>query len=376
MDTSSITLTYTLLETPEQLRLQLSGGLTRFTLQLLAQAFQAASAKKPKKISICTQGMAAWDTAGLIQLQKCLQETHQQGITCELEPLPQQLQSLWSMVSDPEKRTPIIQEKVELKGLTKFGQAVAQFATTFKQTLEYLGEIMTCFAYLLRHPRTLDYKKTLYYIQEVGPNSLPLTFLIGILFGLIMAFQSAGLLKSFGAEIYVANLVSVALIKELGPLLMAIILTGRIASAFAAEISAMEVNQEVDALKVMGLDPIPYLVLPRLVATALIAPFVALFMDFFGLLGCAIVMFSEGFNRPVIIHQMFQYLSVGDLVTSMIKSVIFGFLIAGIGCFHGLNSERNAAAVGQSTTQTMVSCIMIVTMTDGLFTTLLFYLNL
>lgn len=376
MDASSVALTFTFSESPEQLRLQLSGHLTRYTLEALQKAFQVSAQKGSKKISICTQAITSWDTAGLIQLEKNLEQLKQKRVDYELEPLPSHLQSLWTMVSDPTKRATIIPEKIALKGLEKLGQTTMNWLATLKQSLEYLGEIIACFACWLRHPRTLDYKKTLYYIQEIGPNSLPLTFLIGILFGLIMAFQSAGLLRTFGAEIYVANLVSVALIKELGPLLMAIILTGRIASAYAAEISTMEVNQEVDALKVMGLEPIPYLVLPRLVATALIAPFVALFMDFFGLLGCGIVMLAEGFNRPVIIKQMFQYLAFDDLVTSMIKSMVFGFIIAGIGCFHGLNSERNAAAVGQSTTQTMVSCIMIVTMTDGLFTTLLFYLNI
>jgi len=376
MDLSTTTLSYSLVETPEQLRLQLSGALTRFTLQPLLDAFQTALQKKPKKISICTVSVTIWDTVGLIELKNCLEQTQQQSIPCELEPLPEHLHSLWSMVSDPAMREAIFPQKVELEGFEKLGQKVVTYARTAKKSLEYLGEIIVCLGSSIRRPKSLDYKKVLFYIQEVGPNSIPLTFLIGILFGLIMAFQSAGLLKSFGAEIYVANLVSVAFVKELGPLLMAIILTGRIASAFAAEISAMQVNQEIDALKVMGLDPIPYLVLPRLIATALIAPLVALFMDLFGLLGCGIVMLAEGFSRQVIIEQMFSYLSIGDFVSSLIKSMVFGFLIASIGCFHGLNSERNAAAVGKSTTQTMVSCIVIVTMTDGLFTTLLFYLGI
>lgn len=376
MDSSSVTLTFTLAETPEQLRLQLSGGLTRLTLDALLQAFLTAIQKKPKKISICTQAITTWDTAGLIRLEKSLAQTNQQGVFCELEPLPKHLESLWLMVSDPHQKQDIIPEKPTLKGFERLGQWVAQFWTSIKLTLEYVGEIVACFGSFVRHPKSLDPKKVLFYIQDIGPNSVPLTFLIGILFGLIMAFQSAGLLKSFGAEIYVANLVSVALVKELGPLLMAIILTGRIASAYAAEISAMQVNQEIDALKVMGLDPIPYLVLPRLVATALIAPFIALFMDCFGLLGCGIVMRAEGFNRQVIIEQMFTYLSLGDFISSFIKSMVFGFLIAGIGCFQGLNSERNAAAVGLATTRTMVMCIIIVTSTDGLFTTLLFYLGI
>ena len=115
MDSSSVTLTFTLVETPEQLRLQLVGGLTRYTLTSLLQAFQAAVQKKPKKISICTQSITTWDTAGLIQLEKSLEQTNQQGILCELEPLPHYLESLWAMVSDPAKRADIIPEKAELK---------------------------------------------------------------------------------------------------------------------------------------------------------------------------------------------------------------------------------------------------------------------
>lgn len=374
MDSSTATLNFSVMETPEQLTLELSGVLTRFTLHSLSKAFETALQKKPNTLRICTENMTNWDTVGLIQLQNCIKNASE-SISCTLEPLPEHLQSLWSMISDPAQKQDVIPDKPHLKGLEKLGQVVENFFSSTKLCIEYIGEIVTCFGSCLHHSKNLDLKKVLFYVQEIGPNSLPLTFLIGILFGLIMAFQSAGLLKTFGAEIYVANLVSVALVKELGPLLMAIILTGRIASAFAAEISAMQVNQEIDALKVMGLDPIPYLVLPRLVATALIAPFVALFMDFFGLLGCGIVMRAEGFSRPVIIEQMFTYLSIGDFVSSFIKSMIFGFLVAGIGCFQGLNNERNAMAVGTATTQTMVMCIVIVTMTDGLFTTLLFYLG-
>lgn len=375
MDSSTATLSFSFVETPQQLHLQLSGAITRFTWREISRAFQAALQKKPQQIHVFTADVTEWDTVGLIQLKRCLERAQRKIATCELEPLPEHLHSLWSMVSDPSLKQAVIPEKQTFKGLERLGQVIAQFGTSLKKTIEYTGEIIACFGAFLRHPKSLDFKKVLFYIQDVGPNSIPLTFLIGLLFGLIMAFQSAGLLKSFGAEIYVANLVSVALVKELGPLLMAIILTGRIASAYAAEISAMQVNQEVDALKVMGLDPIPYLVLPRLVATALIAPFVALFMDVFGLLGCGIVMRAEGFSRPVIIEQMFTFLSFGDFASSFIKSMIFGFLIAGIGCFQGLNSERNAAAVGVATTQTMVMCIVLVTSTDGLFTTLLFYLG-
>lgn len=356
--------------------LQLTGELTRFTLSTLARAFKSlASTKKITQLSICTKEISHWDSVGLIQLKREI-EKYQSLFHSSLEPLSPHLQSLWLMVSDPQHKQEILPEKTEFHGVEKIGANLMSWAKAIKSCLEYLGEIIMCLWFFIRRPKSLDCKKVLDFMQEIGPNSLPLTFLIGILFGLIMAFQSAGLLRSFGAEIYVANLVSVALVKELGPLLMAIILTGRIASAYAAEIGAMQANQEVDALRVMGLAPVPYLVLPRLIATALVAPFIALFMDVFGLLGCGLVMMAEGFNRQVIIQQMFHFLSMGDFVSSFIKSMVFGFLIAGIGCFHGLNSERNAAAVGASTTQTMVSCIAIVTSVDGIFTAILFYLGI
>lgn len=377
MDSSSVALTFSLAETPEQLRLQLSGALTRFTRAELKSAFQTIlTAKNSKVVNISTENITQCDSVGLIYLKQQLDQLQKLSIIYTMEAMPALMQSLWSFIFAPAQKEEVLPEKKTYAGLEKIGYNIAQILIAIKQSFHYTGEIVACFGFLLRHPTGLDLKKVATYIEEIGPNSIPLTFLIGLLFGLIMAFQSANMLKSFGAEIYVANLVSVSLVKELGPLLMAIILTGRIASAYAAEISAMQVNQEIDALKVMGLDPIPYLVLPRLVATALIAPFIALFMDFFGLLGCGVMMLTEGFTRQVIITQMFAYLSIGDLVSSLFKSMVFGFLIAGIGCFHGLNSARNAAAVGSSTTQTMVSCIAIVTTTDGLFTTLLFYLGL
>lgn len=371
------TLHFTLNETSENtLSLELSGELTRFTLTSLVQAFDTALATKSlTQLTICTQNITHWDSAGLIQLKKCV-ENAQKSTHCLLAPFSSHLQSLWNLVADPQYRQDIIPEKAELHGIERIGSEIVNWFKAFRLCLEYIGEVLVCLLSFIKNPKSLNVKKMVAYMQEIGPNSLPLTFLIGILFGLILAFQSAGLLRSFGAEIYVANLVSVALIKELGPLLMAIILTGRIASAYAAEIGAMQVNQEIDALRVMGLDPIPYLILPRLMATAIIAPLIALFMDLFGLLGCALVMIAEGFHCQVIIKQMFLYISLGDFASSFIKSMIFGFLIAGIGCFHGLNSARNAAAVGASTTQTMVSCIAIVTTVDGLFTTLLFYLGI
>lgn len=376
MNDASPQLDFSIVDMPNHRALQLSGSLTRTTMAALTQAFQAIFAtKKSSPVRVCTQKISQWDAAGLIHLKICMKETQQKKIRCELEPLSKNLQSLWALISDPTLHEHVLPEKTDFKGVEKIGATIVQWGKTFKQSLDYTGQVISCLISLVKRPKELDWRKVFFYIQDIGPNSLPLTLLIGMLFGLIMAFQSAGLLKSFGAEIYVANLVSVALVKELGPLLMAIILTGRIASAYAAEIGAMQANQEIDALTVMGLPPIPFLVLPRLVATAMIAPFIALFMDFFGMLGCMIMMLCEGFTRQVIIEQMFTFLSFSDFVSSFIKSIVFGFLIAGIGCFHGLNSERNAAAVGASTTQTMVSCIAIITSVDGIFTTILFYLG-
>lgn len=356
--------------------IDLSGMLKNPQAVLAQQSLDALlHTNKPKEIIINAEKISHCDSAGLVTLNNFLLACGAENILCNINQLNQKFQKLLHAVNQSTETKPSQPDEKKLNFIEKTGKTIHAHFSLAKQNITFFGEILVYLAQWLRHPFKTPLRKFWYYVEDIGPNSFPLVLLIGILFGMILSFQSLVQLKKFGAEIYVANLVSVSLIRELGPLLMAIVITGRIASAYAAEISAMKVNQEIDALKAMGLDPVPFLVLPRLIAAALVAPLLALLLDLFGLLGCGILMFSEGFATDVIIQQMFSFVKFADIFNSMFKSMIFGFLVTGIGCIQGLNSGRDATSVGQSTTSTVVRCIVAIVVVDGIFSVVFYALG-
>ena len=214
------------------------------------------------------------------------------------------------------------------------------------------------------------------YADQAGVKAIPLVLLLGFLMGLILAFQSAVPMRRFGADLYVANLVAISLLRELGPLLSAVILAGRTGSAFAAEIGSMKVNQEVDALATMSLDPVTMLVLPRLIAAILAMPALVLALDVAGLLGMATVMTAFGYPFVTVAHQVQAAASAIDLFGGLFKGMCFGFAVAVIGCRAGLATGVGPRAVGQAATAAVVGGIVATIFLDGLFALLFYRLGL
>jgi phospholipid/cholesterol/gamma-HCH transport system permease protein len=195
---------------------------------------------------------------------------------------------------------------------------------------------------------------------------LPIVALISFLLGVILAFQSAIPMKKFGAEIFVADLIGLAMLRELGPLMTAILLAGRSGAAFAAEIGTMKVNQEVDALTTMGLDPVRFLVTTRVIAAILMTPLLTLFADLVSLIGGAMTLQSFSIPFVTFIHEM----------AGFVKSFVFAILIAGIGCLRGLQTSAGASAVGDAATRAVVSGIILLVIVDGIFAVLYFFLDI
>jgi phospholipid/cholesterol/gamma-HCH transport system permease protein len=216
------------------------------------------------------------------------------------------------------------------------------------------------------------------YADQAGVKAIPLVLLLGFLMGLILAFQSAVPMRRFGADLYVANLVAISLLRELGPLLSAVILAGRTGSAFAAEIGSMKVNQEIDALATMSLDPVTLLVLPRLIAAVLTMPALVLALDVAGLLGMATVMKAFGYPLVAVAHQVQAATSAIDLFGGLFKGMCFGFAVALIGCRAGLATGVGPRAVGQAAAATaaVVGGIVAPIFLDGLFALLFYRLGL
>ncbi|MBZ4659598.1 MAG: uncharacterized protein JG766_1521, partial [Desulfacinum sp.] len=191
------------------------------------------------------------------------------------------------------------------------------------------------------------------------------------LMGLIMAFQAAVQLRQFGANIFVADLVSLALTRELGPLMTAIILAGRSAAAFAAEIGTMKVNEEVDALTVMGFNVTEFLIMPKVAALAVSGPLLTIFANASGIVGGIVVgVLSLDLTPASFITEVWQILTVGDVAGGLVKSFAFALVVALVGCFRGLQTERTADSVGRMTTSAVVTSIFLIILTDAVFTVL------
>ena len=242
------------------------------------------------------------------------------------------------------------------------------------RAFEFLGELTTAVADLFRRPRGLRWNLVLHYMEKVGVDGLPIVALISALMGMIMAFMSALQLQPFGAAIYVASLVAVAMVRELGPIITAILVAGRSGSAFAAEIGTMIVNEEVDALVAMGFNPYQYLAVPKILAALCMVPLLNFFSDVFAILGGLFIGVTVlDLTVYAYITNTFDAISLYGLVSSTVKSAVFGVIIGAVGCQRGFQVRGGALQVGAAATRAVVSSIFLVILTDSLFALVLYY---
>jgi len=274
--------------------------------------------------------------------------------------------SLDEKMSIEQKRSPGI--------FIRIGEAILEHISDLKYAIAFIGSIVLSLVHICLHPRSLRTDDTIRYMQGVGVDGLPIVALISFLMGLIMAFMSSVQLEQFGANIYVASLVSLAMTRELGPIMTAIIVAGRSGSAFAAEIGTMKISEEVDALFTMGFNPVMFLVVPKLVAAAFMVPILTLFSDLFAIMGGLLVgVFMLDLTAGAYMAQTIKTLELFDVFWGVLKGGIFGVLITWIGCFRGFQVRGGAASVGQATTSAVVSSIFLIILCDSMFSVILRY---
>ena len=259
---------------------------------------------------------------------------------------------------------------------TNLGSSTFNIGSEVRFMLMFLGD--TCFSLLtfLRHPGSLRFNDTVENMKRVGLDALPIVGLISFLLGLIMAFMSSVQLQQFGANIYVASLVSISMTRELGPIMTAIIVAGRSGSSFAAEIGTMKISEEVDALSTMNINPNFFLVLPRMFAAFLVMPVLTLFSDLFAIAGGLLVgvtmldLTVSGYT-----NQTINSLTLFDVFWGVFKSGIFALLISWTGCLKGFQVRGGAAGVGKATTSAVVTSIFLIVLSDSLLVVILRYWN-
>ena len=357
------------------LKLAITGRLDAdSTGRVWRESTRVVTAARAAKVDIDATGIDYCDGSGialLIHLRRLQEKSAGQFAIHGLRP---QFQELWDdwLQGSAEAGESVV--KVRSSPVEEIGRGAVQLGQDIRELISFVGQLGLAMVQAARHPRTIRWRDTLLIAEEVGVNALPIVALLSFLVGVIMAFQSAVALRQFGAEIFVANMIGLSVLREMGPLMTAIILAGRSGSAFAAEIGTMKVREEVDALKTMGLEPVRFLVVPRVIAGLAMTPVLTVFADLLGVMGGSLVMLSLGFPLITFFHQLQLAVSYGSLVGGLVKAFAFGILIAAIGCLRGLQTQTGASAVGLSTTHAVVSGIILIVITDGIFTVIYYYL--
>jgi len=340
------------------------------------QAVQGASQTPFARLTADCGGVTYMDGAGVALLLKIKELCVEHKADMVLDNLREEDRGLVALTWD--NVLPKLQAaERERRGLAESLEVCGgEIWRNIREMVAFVGESISLLAQVVIHPRRVRWKDVILACINVGVESMFIIVLIGFLMGLIMSFQSAISLQRFGGEIFVPNMLGLVMFREMGPLVTSILLAARSGSAFAAEIGTMKINEELDALTTMGLSPMRFLVVPKLLATMFMVPLMTMFFNLASLVGGALVMLSMGYPLVTFTSRVFSYVGMTDFWGGMFKGLVFSFLVAGVGCLRGMQTRSGASAVGLSTTSAVVSGIILIAFADGIFAVAFYYLNL
>ncbi len=323
----------------------------------------------PKRVVFDTRALESWDTGLLTFLNHIEAYCHSRKVQLDSTGLPQGVRRLFELAHAVPKR--IESELVDSPDplLSRIGMGTCNIIRTTGEMLEFIGQAFLAFLKLLQGKARFQKKDLFLVLYECGAQALPIVSLISVLVGLTLAFVGAVQLQQFGAEIYVANLVGLGMVRVMGAMMAGIIMAGRTGAAFAAQLGTMRVNEEMDALTTMGISPMEFLVLPRLLALMLMMPLLCLYADFLGILGGAFVGWSMLDISPMeYFIQTKNSIDMNDFLSGLIQSAAFGVLVAVSGCIRGMQCGKSSAAVGNAATSAVVTGIVFIVIATSVFT--------
>ncbi|HYG86217.1 MAG TPA: MlaE family lipid ABC transporter permease subunit [Azospirillum sp.] len=315
----------------------------------------------------------ALDTVGALLLAHLADRLRGEGHVVEVAAIRPEHRALFDAVRQADRASPVGEPKPHpiIDMLERTGRATVEGLREGVKLLNFLGLMTVTLLRVIRHPSRLRYRAVMFHIEQTGLNALPILGLLSFLIGVVMAFQGADQLQRFGAELFVVNLLGISILRELGILMTAIIVAGRSGSAFTAQIGTMKVNQEVDAIFTLGLDPIELLVVPRALALVITLPLLAFYADIMSLLGGATISyFMLDISYGQFIRQLYSAVGLNTFAVGIAKAPVFALLIAMVGCYEGLKVSGSAESVGELTTRSVVEGIFLVIIMDALFSIL------
>lgn len=315
--------------------------------------------KEVDRLSFDSQALDEWDSDLLVFLHALTEKARAENVELDLSGLPSGAQRLLRLAHGAPARQasgqPSTSYNLWRQGLT----AVWEVGHDAVQTLTFLGETALALLRVLTGGTKFNADDAWPLMEECGPKALPIVTLVSFLVGTIVAYMGAAQLQQFGAQIYIADLVALSVVREMAAIMTGVVVAGRSGAAFAAQLGTMKVNEEIDALETLGISPIAYLVLPRLLALILMVPLLALYANVMGILGGMVVAVSLiDIHVAQYVHQTANALELNDVWAGLIKSATYGILIAIAGCMRGMQCGSSAQAVGEAATSAVVTSIV------------------
>ncbi len=324
-----------------------------------------------KSIAFDTEALSDWDSSLLTFLLTVRDMCVEKKISIETDGLPEGARRLLRLALAVPERAGAKKESFKEPVLSRIGGSTLQLGTNLGDVMNFLGDAGISVVRLFLGKATFRWSDLLLFMQECGSQALPIVSLISLLVGLILAFVGATQLKAFGAQIYVADLVGIAMVRVMGAIMTGIIIAGRTGAAYAAQLGTMQVNEEIDALKTLGVTPMEFLVLPRMLALTIMMPLLCIYADVMGIIGGLIVgVIMLDLNPIVYLNQTKLALSLfpASVWVGLFHSAVFGVLVALAGCLRGIQCERSASAVGYAATSAVVTGIVSIIVATAIIT--------
>ena len=322
-----------------------------------------------RRIAIDVGGLTGWDSGLLIFLRGLDGFADRMGLETDASGLPEGVRRLLRLAAAVPERAGARRAAARESFLARVGRETVALVQASRELVAFLGEVTIAFGRLLRGKARFRRSDLMLILQEVGAQALPIVSMVSFLVGVILAFLGSIQLLQFGAQIYVADLVGLGMARDMAAMMVGIILAGRTGAAFAAQLGTMQVNEEIDALATLGLSPMEFLVLPRVLALVVMTPLLCLYANLMGLLGGAFVGVTF-LDLPVVTYlQETQYaLQLPDFAAGLIKGGVYGVVVAVAGCLRGMQCGRSSAAVGQATTSAVVTSIVFIVICMAILT--------
>ena len=321
---------------------------------------------RPSRVSFDAGALEAWDNVLINFLTRLETAAVERGVTVDDSGLPGGVQRLVALARAVPERQGARRTQQRPDLFTRVGSSSLSFLAMSADLITFLGEALIGIGRMFVGRARLRRSDLMIAIEDCGPSALPIVALISFLIGLILAFVGAIQLQQFGAAIFVANLVGIAMAREMGAMMTAILMSGRTGAAFAANLGTMQVSDEVSALQTLGIPPMEFLVLPRIVALSLMMPLLTVFANIVGMLGGLLIGTLMLDITPIAYYnQTIGAVGINDWAVGLVKALLFGAVVALIGCWRGMRCQRSAAAVGSAATSAVVLCIVLIILIDA-----------